>query len=301
MKQGITIQERLKDLRTERHLKLEELTELTQISKSALGSYENDVIVNELYLCVLHPNLIEYTAATKSQNADTKCVYYKKEISHKSILKLAEFYGVSTDYLLCATENRNRPDAGLTELHINDDMVELLKSGRINNRLLCEIATHENFTALMTDAEIYVDGIATMRFQDINASLEAVRAEILKKYQPEEEDTTLKALQASQIQEEDYFCHVTHKEWDAILNDIRLAHEADAESAPDDSSTLKIIEDAEKAMRFPGNALDKFCYVMCSQLQISYEKLTEKERTDLKNIMKKSGIYKDSSLVSRKC
>lgn len=70
MKQGITIQERLKDLRTERHLKLEELAELTQISKSALGSYENDV---------------------------------KKEISHKSILKLAEFYDVSTDYLLCAT------------------------------------------------------------------------------------------------------------------------------------------------------------------------------------------------------
>ena len=102
----------------------------------------------------------------------------------------------------------------------------------------------------MTDAEIYVDGIATMRFQDINASLEAVRAEILKKYQPEEEDTTLKALQASQIQEEDYFCHVTHKEWDAILHDIRLAHEADAESAPDDSSTLKIIADVEKPCAF---------------------------------------------------
>ena len=273
MKQGITIQERLEDLRTERHLKLEELAELTKISKSALGSYENDD---------------------------------RKEISHKSILTLAEFYGVSTDYLLCATENRNRPDAGLTELHINDDMMELLKSGRINNRLLCEIATHENFTALMTDAEIYVDGIATMRFQDINASLEAVRAEIRQKYQPNvsdaymEEDTTLKALQASQIQEEDYFCHVTHKEWDAILHDIRLAHEADAESAPDDSSTLKMIADVEKAMRFPGNALDKFCYVMCSQLQISYEKLTEKERTDLKNIMKKSGIYKDSPLGSRK-
>ena len=37
----------------------------------------NDYIVNELYLCVLHPNLIEYTADTKSQNANTKCVYYK--------------------------------------------------------------------------------------------------------------------------------------------------------------------------------------------------------------------------------
>jgi len=38
---------------------------------------EYNHIVNELYLCVLHPNLIEYTAATKSQNADTICVYYK--------------------------------------------------------------------------------------------------------------------------------------------------------------------------------------------------------------------------------
>ena len=273
MKHGITIQERLKDLRTECHLKLEDVAAATGISKSALGNYEND----------------DY-----------------REISHGSIITLAEFYNVSTDYLLCLTENRNHPDTGLTELHLSDSMVELLKSGRINNRLLCEIATHENFISLMTDAEIYVDGIATMRFQDINAALETVRAEVLQKYQPNvsdaymKEDTTLKALQASQIQEEDYFCHVTHKEWDAILHDIRQEHEDDAESASEQSNTLKIITDAEKAMRFPGNALDKFCYVMCSQLQISYEKLTDKERADLKNIMKKSPKYKNSPLSKQK-
>lgn len=79
----------------------------------------------------------------------------------------------------------------------------------------------------------------------------------------------MKALQASQIQEEDYFCHATHKEWDTILRDIRLNREANSESTLDDSSTLKMIADVEKAMRFPGNALDKFCYAMCSQLQIS--------------------------------
>ncbi len=71
-------------------------------------------------------------------------------------MELAKFYGVSTDYLLCLTENRDYPDTGLTELHLSDDMVELLKSGRINNRLLCEIATHEGFVTLMTDTEIYV-------------------------------------------------------------------------------------------------------------------------------------------------
>ncbi len=42
MKTHISVQERLKDLRVERGLKLEELAEQTGISKSALGSYEND-------------------------------------------------------------------------------------------------------------------------------------------------------------------------------------------------------------------------------------------------------------------
>lgn len=141
MKQGTTIQERLKDLRTERHLKLEELA-ATEISRSALGSYENDEL---------------------------------KEISHKSLVALADFYGVSTDYLLCRTENRNHSGTELTELHLSDDMVELLKSGCINNRLLCEITTHEDFVTLMADTEIYVDGIATMHFQNFNSFLEVLR------------------------------------------------------------------------------------------------------------------------------
>ena len=38
MKSRLSIQERLKDLRVERGLKLEELAEQTGISKSALGS-----------------------------------------------------------------------------------------------------------------------------------------------------------------------------------------------------------------------------------------------------------------------
>jgi transcriptional regulator with XRE-family HTH domain len=83
MKQGITIQERLKDLRTELPLKSEELAVATKISKSALGSYENDEL---------------------------------KEISHKNLVELAKFYGVSTDYLLCLTENRNHPD---TEIYVD--------------------------------------------------------------------------------------------------------------------------------------------------------------------------------------
>ena len=42
MNGATTIQERLKDLRLNKGLKLEELAEQTGISKSALGSYEKD-------------------------------------------------------------------------------------------------------------------------------------------------------------------------------------------------------------------------------------------------------------------
>lgn len=267
MKTGLSIQEKLKDLRVERGLNLDELSKATNISKSALGSYEND----------------DY-----------------KEINHGSIITLAKFYGVSTDYLLGLTENRNHSNTELTELHLSDDMVELLKSGRINNRLLCEIATHKDFVNLLTDTEIYVNGVATMRLRDLNAMLNAVREEILRNYQPEKADVFLETLQASQIKEDDYFCHVTHKTWDSILHDLRNTHADDTESAPDVSNTASVIKVAERALRTQGNYLDVFCYIICGQLGINYEKLAEKERSELKKILKKSPNYKESPLSNRK-
>ena len=78
-----------------------------------------------------------------------------KEINHGSILKLATLSGVHRLSAL-QDDNRNPENIELTELHINDEVVELLKSERFNNRLLCEIISHEKFRELLADAEIYV-------------------------------------------------------------------------------------------------------------------------------------------------
>lgn len=104
MKTRISVQERLKDLRVERGLNLEELAQETGISKSALGSYEND---NDEY----------------------------KEINHGSLLKLADFYQVSVDYLLGLTNNRKYENTPIEELHLSDEVVELLKSERLSKSL----------------------------------------------------------------------------------------------------------------------------------------------------------------------
>ena len=45
--------------------------------------------------------------------------------------------------------------------------------------------------------------------------------------------------------------------------------------------------EAKKAMAVPDSFLDVFTALICTQLQIRYEKLSEQERTVLKNVMKK--------------
>ena len=217
-----------------------------------------------------------------------------------SRVTLADFYGVSVDYLLCRTENRKLSNVPLAELHLSDDMVELLKSGNINNRLLCEIATNDKFVRLMTDTEIYIDGHATARFRDINESLEEQRLALINQHRHAEGDLYSETLRAGQIGEEDFFCHITHKTWDSILRDIRNAHEHDTDSTPDSSAAKKMALEIQRALSSPGDYLAKMWKVILSMLGIDYDKLTDDEQKVLKKVLAKSPAIKNSPLNFRR-
>jgi hypothetical protein len=72
---------------------------------------------------------------------------------------LTKCSGVTADYRLGLSETKNHPNVDLADLRLSDDMIELLKSGQVDNSLLCELATHPNFPRLMADLEIYVNGV----------------------------------------------------------------------------------------------------------------------------------------------
>lgn len=254
MNVALTIQERLKDLRVEHGLTLEQLEQRTGISKSALGNYETE----------------DY-----------------KDISHTSIVTLAKFYGVSTDYLLGLTETKNHPNADLAELHLSDTMIELLRSRKINTRLLCEMAAHRDFVKLLADIEIYVDGIASMQIQNLNTLVDMARVEITEKYQPGE-DTHIRLLNAAHIEEDTYFQNVVHSDMDSIIKDIRKAHKNDSTSAPDTTAAEEIRQAITEAASFTGSPQEKQVVVMCRQLGIDYTKLTAEEFQTFMNILKKS-------------
>ena len=255
MQPKLTIQERLKDLRVERSLTLEQLSAETGISKSALGKYEADDF---------------------------------KDISPFSMVELAKFYGVSTDYLLGLTEQKNHPNTELEALHLGDDAIEVLRTGKFNHRLLSELICHKDFQRFMLDAEIYVDRIADMRVNDMNAVLEAVRQMALMKNGGEENDLHLRTLEVAQIREDEYFGSLIADDLKGILRDIREQHRPDTMTADETTLVATVQGQLQDAMNFEGSVEEKKAKALLATLGIDYDAITMEQFVNLIEVLKLS-------------
>ena len=260
MQPKLTIQERLKDLRVECGLTLEQLSAETGISKSALGKYEADDF---------------------------------KDISPFSMVELAKFYGVSTDYLLGLTEQKNHPNTELDALHLGDDAIEVLRTSNFNHRLLSELICHKDFQRFMLDAEIYVDRIADMRIKDMNAVLEAVRQMALMKNGGDENDLHLRTLEVAQIREDEYFGSLIADDLKGILRDIRSEHRPDTMTADETSLVATVQGQLQDAMNFEGSSEEKKIRAYLATIGLDYDALTKEEFVSLIGILKKSKYMKN--------
>lgn len=259
MRVRLDTSERIKDLRVEKHLTLEQLAELTGLSSSAIGKYESG----------------EY-----------------KDISAFAIAKLADKLGVSTDYLLCRTENKNHPNTELDALHLSDDAVDVLRDGKFNHRLLSEFICHKDFRRFMLDAEIYVDRIADMRIKDMNAVLEAVRQMALMKNGGDENDLHLRTLEVAQIREDEYFGNLIADDLKGILRDIQSEHRPDTMTADETSLAAIVQEQLQEAMNFEGSSEEKQVRSFLATFGIDYDKLSKEQFVTLVEILKLSKYMK---------
>ena len=262
----LTLGERLKDLRVERSLKLETLAEQTGLSKSALSKYESDDVT---------------------------------DLSIYAVTTLAGFYGVTTDYLLGVTENKKRPDAVLSDLHLSDGAVDVLRNGKFNHRLLCELIVHENFRRFMTDLEIYVDGYVSTNIQNLNAVLEATRQMLKKKYAADENDLYMSTLKLGQIDEDEYFGRVLYDELVAILKNIKTEHRKD-KTTSDGAMVDNLMKELEDAQKLEGSADEKKIRTALKAIGINYDKLTEDERKLIKKILYKTAMLKPGTLAGNR-
>ena len=160
--------------------------------------------------------------------------------------------------------------------------------------LLCEPAAHPDFVKLLADIQIYAEGIATMQIQNLNAWVDVARAEIVEKYQPGENDRTTYLLQAAHVDEGEYFTSRVHRDIDAIMEDMRVAHRGRNDSAPENSAAEELKQDLEEVAQFNGSKLEQLIMLFCKQTKLRYNKLTEEEKQWLTRIAQKSELLKSS-------
>lgn len=247
MKCKLTMQEKLKDLRTERGLTLKELSNATGISDSALGNYEN--------------------------NKD-------KEISHVNLIKLAKFYGVTTDYLFGLSENKGYENDNIHELNLDDEAIEILKSESINSRLLCEIIKSDYFKRFMSDMEIYVDDIVGSNIRMLNAIVNNARLKIMGMIDVNDTEHYIETLKVSEIDEDDYLGNIIASDIKVIAKNIRESHKNDFETADQHNIINDMLESINSIYSEAPNRNKRF-KAWSNMLHIDLNKMTPGEITAL--------------------
>ena len=236
----------------ERGLSLQELSEQTGLSRAALGNYETD----------------DY-----------------KEITHKAIVILADFYGVTSDYLLGLTENREQHPFAVDELGLDDATVDLLKSGKLNVRLICEMIKHPEFINFLSDLEIYVDNLAGMQIRNMNTMIEQTRMRLQNKGIPDS-DHYMKTLEAASINEDNYFNNLLGNDIVKIAKDLRDAHEKDTDTG-DQITPVEDMLGAFDELRKADNATQAQMVMYSKLFKINFTKMDPYEFKTFTDILQR--------------
>ena len=275
----LTIPERLKDLRvSEKRMSLQELSDATGIPSSTLGNYEKD------------------------ENID---------MSLGNLITLADFYNVSTDYLLCRTELRKHKNQSVSDLHLNDDAIQILTDKKYNPRLLSELLTHENFKKFMTDLEIYIDGFNDKGIQIANAFLDVMRCK-LTELGADSTDAFANVFDNSHIESEQYYMNILSADLKPIVADLRNTHMKDSNTASDidyqsmvkniiDDFTSQIPTTADGDTESSNDAyINGLLLLFCKNLEMKVTQLSMEEKRILKEIFSRSKPAKEHRKLRRK-
>ena len=152
-------------------------------------------------------------------------------------------------------------------------MIDLLKSGRIDNTLLCELATHPDFVKLMTDLKIFVNGTAVKQMQSANAIVDAMSTTIIKQYNPDISDPQLRHLIAAHVDDESFCRYVIQQDMNRIASHLRKAHRNDFFTVRMDNPLKGFLQAADEAAS-PDSAPEKASLVfICKRLRLNYDLL----------------------------
>ena len=256
----LEIQEKLRDLREEKKLILEKLSEATQISVPTLQRMEN----NEDY-----------------------------HASYQDIKTLADFYDVSADYLVGKTESREYGTAKIDELNLTNEAIDVLKSGKLNNYLVSELLSHLDFQQLLSAIEIYVDRKVLPQMSTVNAMYKFAEKTITENFKVSNRDEVIEFLQQSVIDEDEYLLYRISERFNIIMKNLFDKHEKNAPPAEN-----QIIAELEKDVQYyvdnRANPARAKLTLLAKQIGLNLNNLSDEQIHVLIKALETSNLYKKS-------
>ncbi len=95
-----------------------------------------------------------------------------KAVSHDLVIKFAEYYNVSTDYLLCISDIRIRRNVELEELGLTNKALLQLLQGNVNGDILSRLLEHRYFPQLLDTINSYFTEEHNAGFANRNAVID---------------------------------------------------------------------------------------------------------------------------------
>jgi transcriptional regulator with XRE-family HTH domain len=192
----ITINERITDLRTMSGLSQKELAEKIDIPTSTLSRIEQGKISN---------------------------------VSNDVLIKVADFFNVSADYLLGLTNVKFKKNVEVSELGLSNKALFALLSGRVNGNLLSRLIEHPHFPALLDTADAYFNDAHKAGIQSRNDVINLATASIkdFVKENPEkrvEAGHDIRMLNAQKIGGDEADLNKLRNIFMSILKDIKAEY-----------------------------------------------------------------------------
>ena len=256
---SLTIQEKLQDLRNEKKLTLAELSEATGIPVPTLQRIEN---------------IDDYHA------------------SYQDIRTLAKFYDVSADYLMGFTNYRKECDYPIDKLNLDDKTVQILASSKLNNRLVCELLTHDEFQQLLTAIEIYIDRKIVPQMNSLNAMYKFMEKTITDNFKVSSRDEIINFLQQSVIDEDEYLRYRISERFNSIMKSLFDAHKKDTAPIEQLPFVSEIEKDTQTYLDNKDNPAKGKLIILAKQIGLNLTKLSDDEIFILIKALEKSEISK---------
>jgi len=215
-------------------------------------------------------------------------------VGYQELATLAKFYGVSTDYLFGLTDNLTAVNVEISDLHLSDRAIEILKSKKTNNRLIGEIISHDDFCSFINSIEMYIDRKYVPQMNTMNMMYKVTDMMDDAEVDKSDTESVISYLKEAMTNEDSYLRYQISERFNMMIRDLFELHKKDAVSVEQETIANEMVEDLRTFIDKPKNSstVNQKLTLLAKQLDINVSHLTEDELNVLRKALEHSPKFR---------